>query len=75
MHWFSAATGFLLGLPLALAAASNDDSKPNILFLFTDDMDYELGSLDFLPITRERILDQGICTLHSALRILSLRYT
>ncbi|KAK2759320.1 hypothetical protein FQN54_002798 [Arachnomyces sp. PD_36] len=61
MRWVSAATRILLGLPVVLAAANygKEHSKPNILFLFTDDQDYELGSLDFLPITKERIFDQG----------------
>lgn len=63
MRWFSAATRILLGLPLVLAAADKENSKPNILFLFTDDQDYELGSLDFLPRTTERILDQGTYSL------------
>ncbi|KAI9731684.1 MAG: hypothetical protein M1834_004473 [Cirrosporium novae-zelandiae] len=34
-------------------------SKPNILFLFTDDQDLELGSLDFLNNVTARIQGQG----------------
>jgi hypothetical protein len=59
MRWFSGLK-VLFGLPLILAAATaKESSKPNILFLFTDDQDIELGSLNFLNVTRERILDQG----------------
>lgn len=63
-------------MPLVLAAAKNgnEDSKPNILFLFTDDQDYELGSLDFLPITRERILDQGNLAAQLTYTLFLLQY-
>ena len=38
---------------------SRGSSNPNILFIFTDDQDLELGSLQYLPTVRSRIQDQG----------------
>ena len=34
-------------------------TRPNILFIFTDDQDLELGSMQYLPTVRSRIVDQG----------------
>ncbi|KAK5084414.1 hypothetical protein LTR05_005490 [Lithohypha guttulata] len=54
----------LLYFVLACLAASQAHgnttvSRPNILFIFTDDQDLELGSLNYLPKIRERVQDQG----------------
>ncbi|MEA2602548.1 MAG: hypothetical protein QOF89_3540 [Acidobacteriota bacterium] len=46
----------LLGPPVAVHAAA----RPNIVFLLTDDQDLVLGSLDFMPRTRELIARQGM---------------
>jgi arylsulfatase A-like enzyme len=46
----------LLGPPVAVHAAA----RPNIVFLLTDDQDLVLGSLDFMPRTRELIARQGV---------------
>ncbi|KAJ7580718.1 arylsulfatase [Mycena floridula] len=45
----------LLGAVSALAA-----TKPNVLFLFADDLDLHLGSLEFLPSVQDRIQARGI---------------
>lgn len=37
-----------------------EQPKPNILFIFTDDQDLELGSLDFLPSVVSRVKDVGM---------------
>lgn len=34
-------------------------TRPNILFIFTDDQDLELGSMQYLPTVRSRIVEQG----------------
>jgi N-acetylglucosamine-6-sulfatase len=44
----------LLGAPAAAAA------RPNIVFVLTDDQDLVLGSLDFMPRTRDLIARQGV---------------
>lgn len=36
-----------------------EQPKPNILFIFTDDQDLELGSLDYLPSVVSRVKDIG----------------
>lgn len=49
----------LASLAASQAHGNTTVSKPNILFIFTDDQDLELGSLNYLPEIRERIQDQG----------------
>ena len=55
----------LLPLILVLAAVQADSGsrslsgRPNLVFILTDDQDLILGSLDFMPRTRELIARQG----------------
>jgi len=44
-----------------LACGSSTSGKPNILFIFMDDLDLDLGSLEYLPSVRENVGDQGKC--------------
>jgi arylsulfatase A-like enzyme len=34
-------------------------AKPNIVFILTDDQDVHLNSLDFMPLVRKHLIDQG----------------
>jgi len=40
-------------------------SKPNILFIFTDDQDLQLGSLNYLPAVTNRIQKHGMILIIS----------
>lgn len=42
------------------AAASPSGTKPNIVFIITDDQDLHLQSLDYLPYVKTHLLDQGL---------------
>jgi N-acetylglucosamine-6-sulfatase len=52
----------------ALTDASNaakkheDQKKPNIVFIFTDDQDYRLDSLSFMPNVQKYLVKEG--TIH-----------
>jgi arylsulfatase A-like enzyme len=35
-------------------------SKPNIVFIITDDQDLHLRSLDYLPYIKKHLIDQGL---------------
>lgn len=48
----------LLGALAAIPAAAA--TRPNIVFVLTDDQDLTLGSLDFMPRTRDLIARQGV---------------
>ncbi|ORE04925.1 arylsulfatase [Rhizopus microsporus var. microsporus] len=52
----------LFGLVLVGDAAKAKDSKPNIVFIFTDDQDYRLKSLDYMPNVQKYLVKEG--TLH-----------
>lgn len=47
-------------LSACIGTALSSVSKPNILFIFTDDQDLELGSLKYLPSVQQRIQEQGL---------------
>lgn len=44
----------LLGLSFVQAA-----EKPNIVFIFTDDQDYKLNSLDYMPNVQKYLVSEG----------------
>ncbi|KAH7102219.1 putative arylsulfatase [Auriculariales sp. MPI-PUGE-AT-0066] len=47
-------------LPLvSLAVAVSAQGKPNFVFILADDQDYELGSLDYMPLLKQHIAQQG----------------
>lgn len=39
-------------------------SQPNIVFLFTDDQDVHMNSLDYMPLLKQYITDQGTAFPH-----------
>ena len=56
-------TAVLLLLLLVLLTGTAS-ARPNFVIVLTDDQDLMLGSLDFMPRTRELIGDQGITFTH-----------
>jgi arylsulfatase A-like enzyme len=53
--------GYVLGepsvqVPLGLPETPN---RPNIVFILTDDQDYLLNSLDYTPLTRKYLIEEG----------------
>lgn len=48
-----------LAAALAAAAAASN-SRPNLLFIITDDQDLELGSMAVLPTVQREIFDAGM---------------
>jgi arylsulfatase A-like enzyme len=38
--------------------------KPNIVFILTDDQDLHMNSLDYTPLTRKYLLDEGTFFKH-----------
>ncbi|PBP23005.1 arylsulfatase [Diplocarpon rosae] len=41
------------------APISDSRSRPNIVFVLTDDQDVHLSSLDYMPLVKKHLLDQG----------------
>lgn len=59
-------SALLLGAVATLALSVNakkhshsDTNKPNIVFIFTDDQDYKLDSLNYMPNVQKYLVDQG----------------
>lgn len=42
----------------AVQAAANN-KKPNIVFIFTDDQDYRMNSLDYMPNVQKYLIEEG----------------
>lgn len=58
---------FLLQTLSTAQAATNDHhrasaEKPNIVFIFTDDQDARLNSIDYMPNLQKHLVEQG--TIH-----------
>lgn len=49
----------LLALTSANAKKHQDTKKPNIIFIFTDDQDYKMNSLDYMPNVQKYLVDEG----------------
>lgn len=49
----------LISLAGLLAASLVQAAQPNILFVFTDDQDIELGSMEYLNAVSSRIQGEG----------------
>ncbi|KAI0016802.1 arylsulfatase [Xylariomycetidae sp. FL0641] len=58
---FSQLLSPLLALPVSYAALdSRSTSKPNIVFILSDDQDYRLGSLDFMSTVNAELVSKGV---------------
>jgi arylsulfatase A-like enzyme len=58
--------GYVLGEPLSgpgpfqvPLGAPKTPERPNIVFILTDDQDYKLNSLDYTPLTRKYLIEEG----------------
>lgn len=56
MKFVSLALGAIALLTLSQVEAQK---KPNIVFIFTDDQDYQLNSLDFMPNVQKHLVEKG----------------
>jgi N-acetylglucosamine-6-sulfatase len=56
----SPASNALLGLAIAgLSLVAAQAGKPNIVFIFPDDQDLQLGSLDYQPVLQRELMAKG----------------
>ncbi len=44
---------------LELVSGHGSSSRPNILFILTDDQDLHMNSLDYVPLIKKHLIDQG----------------
>jgi hypothetical protein len=44
---------------LATTTFAKPGTKPNVVFILTDDQDLHMNSLDYLPFVKNHLLDQG----------------
>ena len=49
----------LTGLCAAAASSSSVKQKPNIVFILTDDQDWHMQSLDYMPLLQKHVIDKG----------------
>ena len=47
------------GLQQPLAAGRKSSSKPNIVFILTDDQDLHMDSLSYMPFLKTHLIDEG----------------
>jgi arylsulfatase A-like enzyme len=47
-----------------LQSPQHTTTKPNIIFILTDDQDLHLQSLDYLPLIKKHLIDQGTLYTH-----------
>ncbi len=69
MHLLTTITSLLCILLASISTAEAQDgqqplqdsaSKPNILFILTDDQDLHMDSLSYMPYLKEHIIDRGL---------------
>ena len=58
-NWAVAAFACLFGNSIADDAASCSAKRPNIVFIFTDDQDLHLGSMEYMKNVQSLIADKG----------------
>jgi hypothetical protein len=46
-------------IPISVPPQQSSSSRPNIVFILTDDQDLHLNSLDYTPLTKKHLLDRG----------------
>jgi arylsulfatase A-like enzyme len=46
-------------IPLAGPATGLASTKPNIIFILTDDQDLQLNSLSYMPLVKKHLIEQG----------------
>lgn len=42
-----------------IAGGKSGQRRPNVVFILTDDQDLHMGSLDYMPLTKKHITEQG----------------
>ena len=52
------------GVVLEAAAADTAAQKPNMIFILTDDQDYQMDSLSYMPLLKKHMIDQGTTFTH-----------
>ena len=50
---------FSLALAAIFAALSAAAKKPNIVFILTDDQDWHMRSLDYMPLLQKYVINEG----------------
>lgn len=64
-HVFMGAVGLSAVLPFALAHSQvplvdqNYPPRPNVVFILTDDQDVQLNSLEYMPLVKKHLIEQG----------------
>ncbi|KAJ6568770.1 alkaline-phosphatase-like protein [Mycena capillaripes] len=56
---FVLADNVQLSVAAPAAPTSPQTDKPNFVFILSDDQDYEMGSLDYIPLLKKYIADEG----------------
>lgn len=72
---------FLLLCLLVSICAATKATKPNILFIITDDQDSHMDSVKHMPLLQKYMVEEGtvfenhFCTIGSILKNLDVSYT
>ncbi len=57
--WFVLATFSVVPATINQEPLGPLKDRPNIVFIFTDDQDVELGSLDYMPLLHKHLINEG----------------